>query len=149
MYENPYIGDILNFRSYPGAVSRHYWKKPMLDMKPYKLLLEIGGIRSRLLGETEILAQFKEIMRNEALPKHSLGDYLKNSVTKIIEDSRKSEGHLRFLGDQSYGGLANRYLKSTKEVVLFGTGNLAVKVLPWLLEKKQKSNSCWKKFRKA
>ena len=42
------------------------------------------------------------------------------------------------MGDQSYGGLANRYLKSTKEVVLFGTGNLAVKVLPWLLEKNRK-----------
>ena len=58
---------------------------------------------------------------------------------QIIEDSRKiRSGHLRFLGDQSYGGLANRYLKSSEEVVLIGTGNLAIKVLPWLLGKNRK-----------
>lgn len=133
-----YIGDVRIFDISQAQISRHY--DAYVGYEAYKLLLEIvSGIRSRLLGETEILAQFKEILKNESLPKHSLGDYLKKLRDQIIEDSRKiRSGHLRFLGDQSYGGLANRYLKNTKEVVLFGTGNLAVKVLPWLLEKNRK-----------
>ncbi|HMV42315.1 MAG TPA: NAD(P)-binding domain-containing protein [Leptospiraceae bacterium] len=133
-----YIGDIRIFDLSQAQFSRHY--EAYVGYEAYKLLLEIvSGIRSRLLGETEILAQFKETLKNEALPEHSLGDYLKKLRDQIIEDSRKiRSGHLRFLGDQSYGGLANRYLKNTKEVTLFGTGNLAVKVLPWLLEKNRK-----------
>ena len=130
-----YIGDARIFDISQAKFSLNY--QIYIGYDAYKLLLEIvSGIRSRLLGETEILAQFKEIMKNESLPKHSLGDYLRKLRDQIIEDSRKiRSGHLRHLGDQSYGGLANRYLKSTKEVVLFGTGNLAIKVLPWLLEK--------------
>jgi glutamyl-tRNA reductase len=130
-----YIGDVRIFDVSQARFSPYY--KVYVGYDAYKLLLEIvSGIRSRLLGETEVLAQFKEIMKNETLPKNSLGDYLKKLRDQIIEDSRKiRSGHLRFLGDQSYGGLANRYLKSAPEVFLLGTGNLAVKVLPWLLEK--------------
>lgn len=133
-----YIGDVRIFDISLTQFSKHY--KAYVGYEAYKLLLEIvSGIRSRLLGETEILAQFKEVLRNESLPQNSLGDYLKKLRDQIIEDSRKiRSGHLRSLGDQSYGGLANRYLKSSEEVVLIGTGNLAVKVLPWLLEKNRK-----------
>ncbi|MBK8394722.1 MAG: glutamyl-tRNA reductase [Leptospiraceae bacterium] len=133
-----YIGDVRIYDVSSALYSEHY--EIYIGYDAYKLLLEIvSGIRSRLLGETEILAQFKEVLKNEVLPKNSLGDYLKKLRDQIIEDSRKiRSGHLRHLGDQSYGGLANRYLKSTKEVVLFGTGNLAIKVLPWLLEKNRK-----------
>jgi len=133
-----YIGDVRIFDISLTQFSQHY--QAYVGYEAYKLLLEIvSGIRSRLLGETEILAQFKEVLKNESLPQNSLGDYLKKLRDQIIEDSRKiRSGHLRFLGDQSYGGLANRYLKSSEEVVLIGTGNLAIKVLPWLLGKNRK-----------
>lgn len=133
-----YIGDVRIFDISLTQFSQHY--QTYVGYEAYKLLLEIvSGIRSRLLGETEILAQFKEVLKNESLPQNSLGDYLKKLRDQIIEDSRKiRSGHLRFLGDQSYGGLANRYLKSSEEVVLIGTGNLAIKVLPWLLGKNRK-----------
>ncbi len=133
-----YIGDVRIFDISLTQFSKHY--QTYVGYEAYKLLLEIvSGIRSRLLGETEILAQFKEVLKNESLPQNSLGDYLKKLRDQIIEDSRKiRSGHLRFLGDQSYGGLANRYLKSSEEVVLIGTGNLAIKVLPWLLGKNRK-----------
>jgi len=133
-----YIGDVRIFDISQAQFSPYY--KVYIGYEAYKLLLEIvSGIRSRLLGETEVLAQFKEVLKNQALPQNSLGDYLKKLRDQIIEDSRKiRSGHLRFLGDQSYGGLANRYLKTSKDVALLGTGNLAVKVLPWLLEKNRR-----------
>ncbi|MCB1192434.1 MAG: glutamyl-tRNA reductase [Leptospiraceae bacterium] len=102
----------------------------------YKLLLEIvSGIRSRLLGETEIFAQFKEAFKNDNLPNSAFGDYLYKLRDQLIEDSRKIRSkYLRNLGDQSYGGLAHRYLKNINKVTLLGTGQLAIKLLPWLLK---------------
>ncbi|HNM06359.1 MAG TPA: glutamyl-tRNA reductase, partial [Leptospiraceae bacterium] len=70
----------------------------------YSLLLEIAsGIRSRLLGETEVMAQFKETFKNENLPLTALGEYARTLRDQIIEDARKiRSSHLRNLGDQSY-----------------------------------------------
>ena len=107
----------------------------------YKLLLKIvSGLKSRLLGETEVLSQFKEAFGNGALPDTALGDYLQKLRDRLIEDTRKLRStHLRNLGDQSYGGLAYRYLKGKKTVALFGTGQLAEKMLPWILKEKRES----------
>lgn len=133
-----YVGDIRIFDVNYAKHSRHY--KIYIGYDAYKVLLEIiSGIRSRLLGETEVLAQFKEIFKNEALPKNALGDYLMKLRDQLIEDSRKIRSkYLRHLGDQSYGGLAHRYLKNTSEVTMIGSGQLAEKVLPWLLENNRK-----------
>ncbi len=102
----------------------------------YRLILEIAsGLRSKLLGETEVLAQFKDRFQAANLPSSPFGEYLAKFRDLIIEDSRKiRSGYLRNLGDQSYGGMAHRYLKDFKKVILFGTGQLAEKVLPWVLE---------------
>ena len=127
-----YIGDIRIFDH--SIASRSKYFKTYIGVEAYSLLLEIvSGIRSRLLGETEILSQFKEVFNNSSLPKNSIGEYLGKLRDQIIEDSRKiRSGHLRSLGDQSYGGLANRYLKEDKTVALIGTGNLSSKMIPWL-----------------
>jgi len=107
----------------------------------YKLLLKIiSGLKSRLLGETEVMGQFREVFKNEALPVSPLGDYLQKLRDRLIEDSKKLRtNYLRNLGDQSYGGLAYRYLKGRKKVTLVGTGQLAEKLLPWILKEKRET----------
>jgi glutamyl-tRNA reductase len=106
----------------------------------YQLLLEVvSGLHSRLLGETEVMRQFRESFKNSILPRNSFGEYLMKLRDEIIEDSRKlRSGHLRNLGDQSYGGLANRFLKAARNVIILGTGQLAEQVLPWVLENGRK-----------
>ncbi len=102
----------------------------------YKFLLEVvSGLHSKLFGETEVMRQFRENFKNEVLPKTSFGDYLRKLRDEIIEDSRKlRSGYLRNLGDQSYGGLAHRFLGKVRKVTVLGTGQLAEQILPWLLE---------------
>ncbi|TGK01734.1 glutamyl-tRNA reductase [Leptospira langatensis] len=102
----------------------------------YRLLLEIiSGLKSKLFGETEVLAQFRQ--RFQELPDEAFGEYLAKLRDNLIEDCRTlRSGYLQNLGEQSYGGLADKYLSEAKnppkEVVLFGTGQLAEKLLPWL-----------------
>ncbi|EQA46254.1 hypothetical protein LEP1GSC050_0375 [Leptospira broomii serovar Hurstbridge str. 5399] len=102
----------------------------------YGLLLEIiSGLRSKLFGETEVLAQFRQ--RFQELPASAFGEYIARLRDNLIEDCRSlRSGYLQNLGEQSYGGLAQKYLASSarpvSEVALLGTGQLAEKMLPWL-----------------
>ncbi|EQA35955.1 hypothetical protein LEP1GSC047_0545 [Leptospira inadai serovar Lyme str. 10] len=102
----------------------------------YGLLLEIiSGLRSKLFGETEVLAQFRQ--RFQELPSSAFGEYIARLRDNLIEDCRSlRSGYLQNLGEQSYGGLAQKYLASSagpvSKVALLGTGQLAEKMLPWL-----------------
>ncbi|MFB5651196.1 glutamyl-tRNA reductase [Leptospira wolffii] len=102
----------------------------------YGLLLEIiSGLKSKLFGETEVLAQFRQ--RFQEVPNSAFGEYLARLRDKLIEDCRTlRSGYLQNLGEQSYGGLADKYLSEAKpspnRVALLGTGQLAEKILPWL-----------------
>ena len=108
----------------------------------YSMLLKIiSGLLSRLLGETEVLFQFKEQFKNENLPNTSIGQYMKTLRDELIEDTRKVRSqYLTNLGDQSYGGIAYRYLKGSKAISLVGSGQLAVQMIPWLLKTGAKVN---------
>lgn len=100
----------------------------------YRFLLEvISGLHSRLLGETEVLAQFRDKFKNNSLPSSAFGEYLAKFRDSLIQDSRSIRSrYLQNIGEQSYGGLANKYLKDQNSVTLLGTGQLAEKILPWL-----------------
>ncbi|EMY78457.1 glutamyl-tRNAGlu reductase, N-terminal-like domain protein [Leptospira weilii serovar Ranarum str. ICFT] len=100
----------------------------------YRFVLEvISGLHSRLLGETEVLAQFRDKFKNSSLPSSAFGDYLARFRDSLIQDSRSIRSrYLQNIGEQSYGGLANKYLKDQTSVSLLGTGQLAEKILPWL-----------------
>lgn len=130
-----YVGDsrIFDFSKYHAAETVYH---KFEGFEAYKLLLKIvSGLKSRLLGETEVLNQFKECFKNENLPETALGDYLQKLRDRLIEDSRKlRSAHLTNLGDQSYGGLAYRYLKGKLDITLIGTGQLAEKMIPWILK---------------
>ena len=135
-----YIGDSRLF-DYNLGLS-HYQKGYRIyqGYKAYQLLLEIvSGLHSRLLGETEVLFQFKETFKNSELPDIAIGGYMQKLRDQLIEDSRKIRSrYLYKLGDQSYGGIAYRYLKNTQNISLFGSGQLAEQMLPWLLKTKAK-----------
>lgn len=128
-----YLGDerIIPKRNYADIPFEVYY-----GYNAYKFLLEVvSGLHSKLFGETEVMRQFRENFKNEVLPKSSFGEYLRKLRDEIIEDSRKlRSGYLRNLGDQSYGGLAHRFLGKVRKVTVLGTGQLAEQVLPWLLE---------------
>ncbi|AOP36202.1 glutamyl-tRNA reductase [Leptospira tipperaryensis] len=100
----------------------------------YRFLLEvISGLHSRLLGETEVLAQFRDKFKNPSLPSSAFGEYLARLRDSLIQDSRSIRSrYLQNIGEQSYGGLANKYLKDATHVTLLGTGQLSEKILPWM-----------------
>ncbi len=133
-----YISDVRVFDSSALVLSSGY--DVYFGYEAYKLLLKVvSGIKSRLLGETEISSQFKEVFSNLNLPKNSLGEYLRNLRDQIIEDSRKIRSkYLVGLGDQSYGGMANKYLGNVKSVAIIGTGNLSHKMIPWLKQNQRR-----------
>ncbi|MEM7181346.1 MAG: glutamyl-tRNA reductase [Spirochaetota bacterium] len=135
-----YIGDS---RLFDHNLSLLYYQKGYRiyqGYKAYQLLLEIiSGLHSRLLGETEVLFQFKETFKNSALPDVAIGGYMQKLRDQLIEDTRKIRSrYLYKLGDQSYGGIAYRYLKNKQNISLFGSGQLAEQMLPWLLKTKAK-----------
>ncbi|EMJ89902.1 MULTISPECIES: glutamyl-tRNAGlu reductase [Leptospira] len=98
----------------------------------YRFVLEvISGLHSKLLGETEVLSQFRN--KFKILPSSAFGEYLARLRDSLIQDSRSIRSrYLQNIGEQSYGGLANKYLKDYDSVSILGTGQLAEKILPWL-----------------
>ncbi|WP_108930037.1 glutamyl-tRNA reductase [Leptospira johnsonii] len=126
---------------YPVDLPSHWESKS--GYEAYRLLLEIiSGLKSKLFGETEVLSQFKQ--RFQELPDLAFGEYLAKLRDNLIEDCRTlRSGYLQNLGEQSYGGLADKYLSEAtnppKEIILFGTGQLAEKILPWLSHSNRKT----------
>ncbi|TGK41445.1 glutamyl-tRNA reductase [Leptospira andrefontaineae] len=126
---------------HPENLPAHWESKS--GYEAYRLLLEIiSGLKSKLFGETEVLSQFRQ--RFQELPDLAFGEYLAKLRDNLIEDCRTlRSGYLQNLGEQSYGGLADKYLSEAlnppKEIVLFGTGQLAEKILPWLSHSNRKT----------
>ncbi len=98
----------------------------------YQFLLEIVcGLHSPLIGETEILCQFKNFIKenpNVMTPKIS---------QKIIKDAKYLRTkYLKNYGSQSYGSYALKKSSSHNSIVIFGAGTLAQEILPII------KNSC-------
>ena len=112
--------------------------------RAYRFLLELVlGLHSDLLGETEIVHQFRrEFQDNREIPK-PLRHYLKKLSIDIIEDSRPIRSQeIYALGDLSYGGVARRILKDKGKcnIVIFGSGHLALDLLPWIKKTQAKED---------
>ena len=104
----------------------------------YTFLLEVVlGLHSNLLGETEVFHQFRKAFHEAKEAPLVLVPYLKKLYMDIAADSRVIRSkHMHGLGELSYGGVARRFLKNraSTKVTLLGTGQLAQKLLPWLLK---------------
>jgi glutamyl-tRNA reductase len=97
------------------------------DADAYTLLLEIVcGLRSPLVGETEVQAQFKAFLvsldRRRDGPLRRLGQ-------RVLADAKGiRERHLQGFGAHSYGPLVARHIPEGRRIILVGTGALAAEV---------------------
>ncbi len=110
----------------------HADARPLVEGEAYRLLLEIlCGLQSPLLGETQVMGQFKTFLA-------SLGreqSWLNRLGQRLLADAREIRTqHLQGLGSRSYGSAVRRYLSTAEHVVLVGTGKLAQEVLPFLTD---------------
>ncbi len=104
----------------------------MVEGEAYRMLLEIlCGLQSPMLGETQVMGQFKAFLA-ELGRDHG---WLNRLGQRLLTDAREIRTqHLQGLGSRSYGSAVRRYLSSCGQAVLVGTGKLAAEVLPFLNE---------------
>lgn len=103
----------------------------------YRFLLEVVcGLRSPLIGETEVLGQFRDFCAKTKFPQTSWGWFLRQITSDLMVDAKGvRHRHLEGLGCQSYGSLVRHLLKGIPSVALIGAGQLANEIVPWLIGK--------------
>jgi glutamyl-tRNA reductase len=96
----------------------------------YAHLLEvICGLHSPIVGETEVLHQFK-VFAEGLTADHGRWRELCSS---LLADARAVRArHLGSLGSRSYGSAVRRYVRQCRRVAIFGTGVLAQEILPYV-----------------
>jgi len=99
----------------------------LTDADAYALLLEVVcGLRSPLIGETEVQAQFKQFL---ASAEAGNDPSLKRLGQRVLGDAKRiRHKHLQGFGAHSYGRLTARHLIG-RRVVVIGTGALAGQVI--------------------
>ena len=97
----------------------------------YTHLLEvICGLDSPMVGETEVMHQFRTFI--DALPPDQ--GALQALGRRLLADARAVRAqHLSGLGSRSYGSAVRRHIRSCDRAALIGTGMLAREVLPFLV----------------
>jgi glutamyl-tRNA reductase len=98
----------------------------------YQLLLEIlCGLQSPMIGETQVLGQFKAFL--SAVPTEHA--WIGRIGQRLLTDARDVRTkHLQGLGSRSYGSAIRRDLDDVTHAVVIGTGKLAGEVLPFLAD---------------
>lgn len=101
------------------------------------LLEVLSGLHSPVLGETEVLGQFKNFVQT----RREAGDLQFSENQKwlnflLIEVKRVRSEFVNGLGSNSYGSLIRRRTREHKSVTLLGAGQLVREVLPWMSTKK-------------
>ncbi len=99
----------------------------LTDADAYALLLEVVcGLRSPVIGETEVQAQFKEFLASGAARDNR---WLKRLGQRVLGDAKRiRHKHLQGFGAHSYGRLTARHLTGAR-VAVIGTGALASQVV--------------------
>jgi glutamyl-tRNA reductase len=97
--------------------------------KAYMFLLEtICGLKSRMLGESEIVAQFKDAFTSY-LAREDKNPYVIQVFEKLFKDAKEIRTkYLARIGQLSYAGLTKKFLldeSKDREVLIFGSGQLA------------------------
>ena len=99
----------------------------------YKFLLEtLCGLRSRLLGENEIVGQFRQAFK-QFLETDNRDNAFIPVLEKLLKDGKEIRTHyLKDISQLSYSGLARQCLQrkiKTGPVVVLGSGQLAVDLI--------------------
>ena len=98
----------------------------------YAHLLEvICGLHSPIVGETEVLHQFKVFVEALTIDQACWREL----CAALLADARAVRSrHLVGLGSRSYGSAVRRHIRDCRRVAIFGTGVLAQEVLPYVIE---------------
>jgi glutamyl-tRNA reductase len=113
----------------PGPPSSNV--QPLTGEAAYEFLLDtICGLNSPMLGETQVLGQFRTFLAS--LPPAE-ASWLGAIGRQLMTDARTiRERHLRGLGSRSYGSAVRRHLEGAGAVALVGAGAFAAELLPYL-----------------
>ncbi len=100
----------------------------------YSLLLNIVcGLESKVVGETEILGQFKVFVNKEQGNQPHWFKQFRRIAQDILVDAKQIRSvYLHGVGHRSYGALTAQYLTNCKNIAIVGGGQLAQKALPYL-----------------
>lgn len=97
--------------------------------RAYEFLLEaICGLRSPVVGETEVFGQFKNF-KNKFEGPHPLQLVLENA---IVDTKKIRDAHLKDLGGQSYGSVVRKCSREHASVAFMGGGHFTLELLPWV-----------------
>lgn len=110
----------------------HSTEQALADADAYAFVLEtICGLHSPMIGETQVLGQFRAFLGS--LPADA--SWLGAIGRQLTTDARAiRERHLRDLGSRSYGSAVRRHLDGIERVALIGAGALACELFPYLSE---------------
>jgi glutamyl-tRNA reductase len=99
----------------------------------YAHLLEVVcGLHSPIVGETEVLHQFKVFADglSAAQPRW------RELCARLLADARTiRSSHLIGLGSRSYGSAVRRHVRGQSRAAVIGTGMLAQEIVPFLVRK--------------
>jgi len=95
-----------------------------------KLLSVLCGLESKILAETEVFGQFKIFA--SALAPNARFKRIAQDLILDVRELRKA--NLGGIGLRSYGSISAHYVKNLKSISLIGGGQLAQKILPYLIE---------------
>jgi glutamyl-tRNA reductase len=104
----------------------------LVEGRAYRLLLEIlCGLQSPMIGETQVVAQFKGFLAG--LPQEHA--WIRRTGQRLLADARQVRtAHLHGLGSRSYGRAVRRCIGPSETPVLIGTGKLAAEILAFVAE---------------
>ena len=119
------------------AIQNNLTLSVLQDSEAYRYLLEvICGLKSEVVGETQVLGQFKIFLQEtEKLHKNY---YLNNYAVfqNLLQDCKElREKHIHHWGGSSYGSLTRKITEHSENVCVIGNGQLAQSLLPWMKEK--------------
>lgn len=132
----------LSFWPIEGAEEFNEVAQPLRDRaeiwRGAREILERGasiaaGLESPILGETEVMGQFRKALNETRDPRVRQGVELMMEMAREVRrqflSSSGSSG-----GSESYGSWVRREIKGQTRVALIGAGQLALKLRPWLNE---------------
>lgn len=110
----------------------------------FAFLLEIiCGLRSPIIGETEIFGQFKNFTSQALELKSAMTLQLRGFFQSLIQVAKNLRAeHLVGLGSQGYGSLVRKLSKNNPSMTLLGSGQLVEEILPWLSKQKDLQVIC-------
>lgn len=118
------LREVAFLREDPGVA---YPPSTLLDGDAYALLLEVvSGLRSPLIGETQVQAQFKSFLAS--LDPVTDSDVLRVGQRLLADAKFIRSQHFQGLGTRAYGLLVATHVPRGRRVALVGTGALATEV---------------------